>query len=88
MEIGQIVKGHINEALGLNKDISKGRLEICYQCSLYSTKLGGTCNNKLWLNVETGDVSMIKKAGYKNGCGCRLLSKTTLPSAVCPVGKW
>lgn len=88
MEIGNIIKGHVNEAFGLNKDISKERLEICYECPLYSTKFGGLCNNRLWFNPETGDVSMIKKQGYKNGCGCRLLSKTTLPHAVCPIGKW
>lgn len=88
MEIGNIVKGHLNEVLGLNKDISKGRLKICYQCPLYSTELGGKCNNRLWLNIETGDVSMVSKPGYKNGCGCRILAKTTLPNAVCPLGKW
>ena len=88
MEIGNIVKGHINEVLGLNKDISVGRLQICYECPLYSTKYGGLCNNRLWLNPVTGDVSTIKKIGYKNGCGCRLSAKTSLPNAVCPLGKW
>ena len=48
MEIGQIINGHVNEILGLNKDISKQRLEICYRCPLYTTKLGGMCNDKLW----------------------------------------
>ena len=88
MEIGNIVKGHINEVLKLNKDISTGRLQICHKCPLYSTKFGGLCNNRLWLNVETGDVSMTKRAGYKNGCGCRLSAKTSLTNAICPVGKW
>ena len=88
MEVGNIVKGHINEVLGLNKDISTGRLQICYQCPLYSNKFGGLCNSRLWLNVETGDVSMIRKPGYQNGCGCRLNAKTSLPNAICPVGKW
>lgn len=57
MEIGQIVKGHMNELLGLNKDISEERLKVCYSCPLYSTKFGGLCNNRLWLNPNTGDVS-------------------------------
>lgn len=57
MQIGQIVKGHVNEVLGLNKDISEQRLKVCYSCPLYSTKLGGLCNNRLWLNPNTGDVS-------------------------------
>ncbi|MCI7207081.1 MAG: hypothetical protein MSA15_13960 [Clostridium sp.] len=46
------------------------------------------CNNKLWLNVNTGDVSSVQKSGYKRGCGCRLQAKTRLPNAVCPLSKW
>lgn len=88
MEIGQIIKGHINEVLDLNKDISQGRVAICKRCPLYSDRLGGTCNDRLWLNVETGDVSITKKEGYKNGCGCRLSAKTRLVNARCPLGKW
>lgn len=88
MEIGNIVKGHINEMLGLNKDISEGRLKICHKCPLYSTKFGGLCNNRLWLNKKTGDVSLIKKEGYQRGCGCRLLAKTKLLNAQCPLGEW
>lgn len=88
MEIGNIVKGHINEALGLNKDLSKSRMQICYSCPLYSDKFGGLCNSKLWLNQLTGDISTINKPGYKNGCGCRLQAKTKLSNAVCPLGKW
>lgn len=88
MNILDIVNGHVKEILNLNQDLSQNRLKICYSCPLYTTKLGGMCNNKLWLNVNTGDVSMENKSGYKRGCGCRLLSKTRLPNAVCPVGKW
>lgn len=88
MEIGQIIKGHINEILSLNKDISEERLKICYYCPLYSPKFGGMCNNRLWLNPNTGDVSTVKKDGYKRGCGCRLLSKTKVLEASCPLDKW
>lgn len=59
MEIGNIIQGHVNEVFGINTDISKPRLRICYACPLYSPKLGGVCNNKLWLNLLTGDVSTI-----------------------------
>jgi hypothetical protein len=79
LEIGNIVKGHLNEVLGLNKDLKEQRLRICYMCPLYSKKYGGICNNKLFLNPITGDVSLSKKEGYKQGCGCRILAKTTLP---------
>ena len=57
-------------------------------CPLYSNRMGGICNNKLWLNINTGDVSTTNKPGYKSGCGCRLSAKTRLAQAKCPVGKW
>lgn len=34
-----IVNGHINEVLGLNKDISQERLKICKTCPLYKNSL-------------------------------------------------
>lgn len=46
------------------------------------------CNSKLWLNPDTGDISVHEKNGYKRGCGCRLLAKTKLKTAKCPAGKW
>lgn len=86
--IKQIVTGHIKEALNLDRDLSEQRMAICYSCPLYSSKLGGICNNKLWLNPITGDVSTRYKDGYKNGCSCRLNAKTRLPDAHCPLDKW
>ena len=88
MEVKSIIHGHINEVFNINEDISKNRLKICYRCPLYSSKLGGICNNRLWLHPNTGDVSPIQKPGYINGCACRLQTKTRLPNAKCPVNKW
>lgn len=88
MQIIDIVQGHANELFNINNEISKKRLKICYSCPLYFKRLGGVCNNKLWLNVITGDVSTTKKDGYVRGCGCRVNAKTRLPNAVCPTGKW
>ena len=88
MEIGNIIKGHINELLGWNQDVSEGRLKICYICPLYSSRYGGICSNDLWLNEKTGDVSAVPLKGYKNGCGCRLKAKASLVNAQCPLGKW
>lgn len=88
MNILDIANGHIKNILNLNQDISRNRLQICYKCPLYSTKLGGICNNKLWLNANTGDVSDTQKPGYKRGCGCVLSAKTRLANALCPLGKW
>ena len=88
MNILDIANGHVKEILNLSQDLSQNRLKICYSCPLYTARLGGICNNKLWLNVNTGDVSTKPKEGYKNGCSCRLLAKTRLANAKCPVGKW
>lgn len=88
MNIFDIANGHVKELFNVNQELSQNRLKICYRCPLYLKKFGGICNEKLWLNVNTGDVSSIQKPGYKSGCGCRLNSKTRLSNAVCPLGKW
>lgn len=88
LPIAQIIKGHVKEALGLEKDLSGTRLDICKKCPLYSYSMGGVCNSRLWLNVETGDVSSTKRPGYKNGCGCLLISKTRRIESHCPIDKW
>lgn len=88
MDIKGIIQGHFNEVFNFNEDMSKNRLNICYRCPLYSPKLGGICNDKLWMNVNTGQISSIKKPGYINGCSCRLTAKTRVPEAKCPANKW
>lgn len=88
MEIGNIIKGHTNELLGLNKNIAEERMNICKQCPIYSPKYGGLCNNALYFDPETNDVSTKKLLGYIKGCGCRLKAKTTLKDAHCPADKW
>ena len=87
MEIGKIIKGHVNEALGLNVDLKELRMKICRECPLFKDTLGGICNSSLWLNPETGDVSTEQDYGYYRGCGCRLQAKTTLSTASCPANK-
>jgi hypothetical protein len=88
LPVANIVKGHVNELLNLNADISESRLKICKDCPIYSPNWGGICNEKLWLDPDTNDVSVRPKEGYVQGCGCRLLAKTTLPNAKCVAGKW
>lgn len=88
MDVGKVIQGHWNELLGQNSNLSESRMNICQQCPIYSSRFGGLCNNRLWLNQETGDISTVKKDGYKNGCGCRLNAKTRLVNASCPLGKW
>ena len=89
MEIGQIIEGNVNRFFGLNQDISEQRMRICKRCPLFKIKFGeAICNNKLYYDVNTGDISTTPKDGYKNGCGCILKSKTAATDARCPVNKW
>lgn len=88
MNVFDIVEGNINRALNRNQNIAQQRIQICYACPLYSTVFGGKCNNKLWLNPLTGDVSTEQKDGYKKGCGCIIASKVRATNARCPLGKW
>lgn len=88
LPIGDIVKGHVNEALGFNKDFAARREAICKKCPIYSSKFGGLCNDKLWLDPKTDEISIKRKDGYVRGCGCRIPAKTTLPNATCVAGKW
>lgn len=64
------------------------RFEICKKCPLYSIKYGGICNNKLYVNFETNDVSTEPLEGYVNGCGCILSSKLKNPNQICHLGRW
>lgn len=86
--IGNIISGHINEALGLNKNIAEARLKICKKCPIYLSRYGGICNSQLWINPKTNEVSTKQKDGYVKGCGCRVSAKTTLVNARCVAGKW
>ena len=88
MEIGNIVKGHVNELLNLNGDISEQRMQICRKCPLFVDVLRGQCNPRLYLNPETGEVSNKFRQGFYKECGCRLQAKTRLPGASCPATKW
>ena len=89
MGLRAIIDGHAKEVLGMNQDISEQRMKICRECPLYKqTAMGPVCNSKLWLDTITGEVSEIKRPGFKSGCGCRLQAKTRLSYAHCPVGKW
>lgn len=88
MEVGKIITGHLNELLGLNKDLSEERLKICKKCPIYSNKFGGLCNNKLYIDPKTNKISIYKKDGYVKGCGCRLQAKTTILNEKCIIGKW
>ena len=85
-----IIDGHLKELFNKEEDLSKQRVNICKSCPLYKIDsiLGEICNSKLYLNLETNQVSTYPRKGYYNGCGCRLQAKSRLKSAKCPLEKW
>lgn len=84
-----IIEGHIHELIGDKRAISNPRLRICKKCPLRrETFLGAICNDRLWLDPKTNQISTRPIDGYVKGCGCRLDAKTTLANATCPAGKW
>lgn len=61
------------------------RLTICKLCPLNNN---GICNQRLFYNPQTGDVSTTPKGGYINGCGCIIKYKVRSSAEKCPAGKW
>lgn len=88
INIKDIIDGHIKEFCSINEELSKSRMQICRKCPIFSKKMGGICDSKLWINPNTDEISVSKQPGYIRGCGCRLNSKTRLPNAVCIADKW
>ena len=87
--IKDIIEGHVNELFDRNKEFYEHRMDICRECPLYKeSMIGPMCNNKLWLNTSTGEVSTYEKRGFGRGCGCRLNAKTRNPNNRCPNNKW
>ena len=85
-----IIDGHLKELFNKEEDLSKQRVNICKSCPLYKidSVLGELCNSKLYLNLETNQISTYPRKGYYNGCGCRIQAKSRLISAKCPLNKW
>lgn len=69
-------------------DFADVRMEICMECPLYTKLHGGMCNNNLYLNPETNDISYYSKNGYVRGCGCILSHKVVNKNSSCPLKKW
>lgn len=62
------------------------RLKLCKKCPLNNN---GICNQRLFYNPKTGDVSKLPKGSdYVSGCGCKLKYKVRSKVEKCPAGKW
>jgi hypothetical protein len=84
-----IAKGHYNELLNKEQELSTKRLLVCHKCPLFiKTMFGEMCDPKKYLDPKTNEVSIIAREGFFKGCGCRLEAKTRTPNESCPAGKW
>ena len=64
-------------------------MAVCEKCPLLIIKwYGRVCNDKLWINQNTGETSLENKQDYIRGCGCRLDAKTRDLNSKCPMNKW
>lgn len=89
INVGQVIKGHINEITKQEQELSEQRMKICKQCPLYTeTSLGPICDSKKCYNPETKQVQSYPSEGYTCGCACRLNAKTRLQNAKCVLNKW
>lgn len=68
----------------------ESRIAICKKCPLYKRKymIVAYCNEKLYLNPKTNDVSTYPKDGYIKGCGCTIEYKANNLNNHCPCKKW
>jgi hypothetical protein len=88
INVGQVVRGHINEITKQEQELSEQRMKICKQCPLFTDSMGGICDSKKCLNIETGKLQSYPSNGYTCGCACRLNAKTRLRNAKCVLNKW
>lgn len=75
VNVGNIVKGHVNEVLGNNTDLYLERIKVCLGCELYTVRKSAKFAGP-WCNAKEG------------GCGCRLNAKLRVLNEQCPQGKW
>ena len=92
-QVGQIIEGHMNELLNLERKLYSERKPICDQCKLKKNIeiLGNwteICSPDFYLNPLTEEISSYPIDGFKKGCGCRIASSTRTKNKVCPLGKW
>jgi hypothetical protein len=87
--MNQIIEGTINNLFNKQESLFNKRIKICEKCKLYidHPTFGPLCNNRLFINPITDEISNTKKEGFKKGCGCILRSKTRVVNAKCPINK-
>ena len=83
-----IIKGHVNELLGRERDLSETRMRICRSCPLFTDIMGGVCDSKKCVDKTTNKIRHAPGENTICGCNCRLEAKSTLKNAKCVLDKW
>ena len=83
-----IIKGHVNELLGRERDLSERRMKICRSCPLFTDIMGGICDSKKCVDKTTHKIQHAPGENTICGCSCRMASKSTLKNAKCVLDKW
>ena len=89
MNAKDIAKGFFNNLTNREDLLYKERIAICRSCKLLKKDsiFGEICNDNLFLNPNTDEISRENKQGFFSGCGCILRSKTRVPEARCPLNR-
>lgn len=89
-QAGQIVEGHIYEAINKENELYNKRMAICRECPLYTNRpgLGPVCDARKCFDKETETVELMPRKGRICGCGCRLSAKVRVARAKCVLDKW
>ena len=82
-------QGSIERVVEEERSRRERRMAICSRCPLYTEDpfLGAVCDHRKYLG-SGGVVTAYPTPGAVNGCGCKLLAKTSLPDEVCVLKKW
>lgn len=83
-----IIKGHVNELLGRERDLSERRMQICRSCPLFTDIMGGICDSKKCIDTTTHQLRYAPGENTICGCSCRLEAKSRLQKAKCVLDKW
>ena len=89
INVGQIIKGHINEITNQEDDLYKSRIKICQSCPLFTeTAVGPVCDSKKCYDPKTEKTTTYPTQGSICGCGCRLGAALRIKNKTCNMNKW
>ena len=86
-QIGDIVEGYTNYALGKEDDLYEKRIKICRQCPLYNKEKDKCDSKKCWDKINKKLVDYPGK-DIICGCGCIMSKAGRATSKKCVLGKW